>query len=93
MQSLILAFQIEAQETSTTDQFFSTAVVTINVINENENFPIFAETTYQFLVPENQSPRPLTSSVPAGLTAITVNTAISYTYFHSDRNSIPIIGY
>lgn len=67
-----LHLQIEARETSTSQQLFSTAVINIIIDNENDNVPFFAQTEYRFQVPENSAPRALTSTTPAGLSAITV---------------------
>ena len=45
----------------------------IVIVDENDNFPGFAEAMYQFQVAENGLPQALTSFQPAGLDAITVS--------------------
>lgn len=48
------------------------AQVTIVLVNENDNLPIFPEQVYQFEIPENSVPQALTSTVPMGISAVTV---------------------
>ena len=65
--------QIRAQETRTTARLQSSAQVTINIVNENDNLPSFALTSYTFEIAENSAGQALTSSSPAGLTMIQVS--------------------
>ena len=62
--------QIKAQETRTTARLQSQAQVTIGVINENDNLPMFSLPSYTFELPENSPAQSLTATSPAGLTMV-----------------------
>lgn len=48
----------------------SQAQVTINIINDNDNLPTFAFSSYTFEIAENSPAQALTTTTPAGLTMI-----------------------
>lgn len=50
----------------------SVAQVDIEIVNENDNQPSFANTAYEFRIAENQPARPLVATSPAGLTMVQV---------------------
>ena len=50
----------------------SQAQVSVIIVNENDNIPVFASSSYMFEIAENAVAQALTSTVPAGLTMIQV---------------------
>lgn len=88
--------QIRAQETRTTARLQSSAQVTINIVNENDNLPSFALSSYTFEIAENSAGQALTSTSPAGLTMIQVS-LVSYNYWlylgllESDFDLLPYV--
>ena len=71
--NMTLFVQIIAQETNTTARLQTSAQVTINIVNENDNLPTFSSSSYTFELAENSAAGALTSTNPAGLRMIQVS--------------------
>ena len=51
----LLAIQIEARETLTTTMRVGSATVVINIMDENDNSPVFSQPSYDLMVREDQA--------------------------------------
>jgi len=81
--SVCMVFQIEARETLTMPMMAGSATVVINIVDENDNSPMFSQPSYDLMIREDQTGGVI-------LRTITVHILISTPHSQASATSISV---